>query len=90
MVDIAKMFPHTQFICHASTYAIENLASFDNLWFGVVQHLDGQGSERDFKKAADNPGWSMPETPIRQHRHGEPGDLWAAEENNPVRLTGLS
>jgi len=37
-----------------------------------------------------NPGWSMPETPIRQHRLGEPGDLWAAEENNPVRLTGLS
>jgi len=31
MVDIARMFPHTQFICHASTYAMENLASFDNL-----------------------------------------------------------
>lgn len=56
MVDIAKMFPTTQFICHASTFAEEHLAKFDNIWFEVVQYPDGQGTEWDFKRAADRLG----------------------------------
>ena len=56
MVDIAKMFPTTTFICHASTFAEEPLARFDNIWFEVVQYPDGQGTEWDFKRAADKLG----------------------------------
>ena len=56
MVDIAEMFPHTQFICHASSYAMEHLARFDNIWFEVVQYPDGQGTEWDFNLAADKLG----------------------------------
>jgi len=56
MVEIAEMFPTTTFICHASTFAEEKLAKFDNIWFEVVQYPDGQGTDWDFKRAADKLG----------------------------------
>ena len=48
MGEIARMFPKANFIVHASTYAMENFASFDNIWYEVVQYPDGQGTEWDF------------------------------------------
>ena len=56
MVDIAQMFPQTQFIVHASTYATENLANFDNVWFEIVQYPDGRGSKWDFSDLANKVG----------------------------------
>lgn len=56
MIRIAEMFPTTTFIVHASTFSMENLAKFDNLWFEVVQYPDGQGSEWDFNLLANKVG----------------------------------
>ena len=52
----AQMFPQARFIVHASTWAAENLARHDNLWFEVVQYPDGRGSAWDFKWFADKVG----------------------------------
>ena len=56
MIEIADMFPTTTFIVHASTFSMENLAKFDNLWFEVVQYPDGQGTEWDFNLLANKVG----------------------------------
>ena len=56
MGKIARMFPHTTFITHASTYAAEHFASLDNVWFEVVQYPDGRGSEWDFNWFANKVG----------------------------------
>ena len=56
MARTAKAFPNAQFIVHASKWAAENLAKYDNLWFEVVQYPDGRGSEWDFKWFADKVG----------------------------------
>ena len=56
MADIARMFPTAQFIVHASTYATDNFARFDNIWFEVVQYPDGRDSEWDFTVLANKVG----------------------------------
>ena len=56
MVKIAGMFPNATFITHASTYAAENLAAFDNVWFEVVQYPDGRDSVWDFNWFANKVG----------------------------------
>lgn len=56
MVKIARMFPKATFIVHASTYAAENLAAFDNVWFEVVQYPDGRDSIWDFNWFANKVG----------------------------------
>lgn len=56
MVNIAQMFPQAHFIVHASSYASENLAKFDNVWFEVVQYPDGRGSKWDFTALANKVG----------------------------------
>lgn len=56
MGRIARMFPGATFIVHAGTFATENFASLDNVWFEVVQYPDGQGTEWDFRKLADRVG----------------------------------
>ena len=56
MGRIARMFPGMTFIVHASSYAVEHFAAFDNVWFEVVQYPDGQGTEWDFKTLADRVG----------------------------------
>jgi predicted TIM-barrel fold metal-dependent hydrolase len=56
MERTAKAFPNAQFIVHASKWAAENLAKYDNLWFEVVQYPDGRNSEWDFKWFADKVG----------------------------------
>jgi len=53
MGDIAQMFPDTQFIVHASTYATENFSQLDNIWFEVVQYPDGRDSKWDFNSLAN-------------------------------------
>jgi predicted TIM-barrel fold metal-dependent hydrolase len=52
----AQAFPKAQFIVHASTWAAENLAKYDNLWFEIVQYPDGRNSEWDFNWFADKVG----------------------------------
>lgn len=56
MLRIAKMFPRTKFISHASSWAAENLAGLDNIWFEVVQYPDAQGSKWDFNWFANKLG----------------------------------
>ena len=56
MGRIARMFPKATFIVHASTYAVENFAGLDNVWFEVVQYPDGQGTEWDFEWMANQVG----------------------------------
>ena len=56
MDRIAAMFPHCTFIAHASTWAAEHLAKYDNVFFEVVQYPDGPGSEWDFAWLADKVG----------------------------------
>jgi hypothetical protein len=56
MADIARMFPTAQFIVHASTYATDNFARFDNIWFEVVQYPDGRDSKWDFTVLANKVG----------------------------------
>ena len=137
MGRIARMLPDATFIVHASTYAVENFAGLDNVWFEVVQYPDGQGTEWDFNwmvnkageeriifgadlpyydyrvlqktiESADisealkdriahqnvtalirqfKPNWTMPKTPITTPRVYDADELWAANPNNPVRLS---
>jgi predicted TIM-barrel fold metal-dependent hydrolase len=54
--EIARMFPGTTFIVHASTYTTENLNSLENVWFEVVQYPDGRGTEWDFNKLVSRVG----------------------------------
>ena len=56
MKRVVGMFPNAQFIVHATTWAAENMAQFDNLWFEVVQYPDEYGSEWDFKWLSDKVG----------------------------------
>ncbi len=56
MGEIARMYPRATFIVHASTYAIENFAQLDNVWFEIVQYPDGPGSEWDFRWMANRAG----------------------------------
>jgi predicted TIM-barrel fold metal-dependent hydrolase len=56
MDQTAQAFPNAQFIVHASTWAAENLAKYDNLWFEIVQYPDGRNSEWDFNWFADKVG----------------------------------
>ena len=137
MGRIARMFPNATFIVHASTYAVENFAGLDNVWFEIVQYPDGQGTEWDFNwmvnkigkermifgadlpyydyrylqrtiedAAIDDdlkdriahknilnliqqfkPDWKLPETSIKAPRIYDSDELWAANPDNPVRLT---
>ena len=52
----ARTFPNAQFIVHASTWAAENLAQHDNIWFEVVQYPDGRNSTWDFNWFANKVG----------------------------------
>jgi predicted TIM-barrel fold metal-dependent hydrolase len=56
MGKIARMFPQTTFIVHASNHAVENFASLDNVWFEVVQYPNGYGTEWDFNQLANKAG----------------------------------
>jgi len=56
MARIAGMFPRCTFIAHASSWAAENLAQYDNVFFEVVQYPDGQDSEWNFEKLAAQVG----------------------------------
>ena len=56
MDKTAQAFPNAHFIVHASTWAAENLAKYDNLWFEVVQYPDGRNSKWNFNWFADKVG----------------------------------
>jgi len=56
MGRIARMFPRATFITHASTYAAENFAGMENVWYEVVQYPDGPGTEWDFENLASKVG----------------------------------
>lgn len=56
MTEIARMFPETTFIVHCSTFAIENFASADNIWYEIVQYPDGPQSVWDFPTIVDKVG----------------------------------
>ncbi len=49
MEHIAKIFPNTQFIAHASDWAVDNLGKYDNVWFEVVQYPNARGTIWDFR-----------------------------------------
>lgn len=54
--EIVRMCPDATFITHASSYATENFAGLDNVWFEVVQYPDGFGTEWDFQQLIDKVG----------------------------------
>lgn len=56
MAKIARMFPTATFIVHASTWASENLARFNNCIFEVVQYPDGRDTVWDLVRLANKVG----------------------------------
>jgi len=56
MKQIAGMFPQARFISHASSWAEQNLAGADNVWYEVVQYPDSRGSTWDFDRLASKVG----------------------------------